>query len=243
MPSSRPSAFLSHRCPQSPGVHELFPQRSRTVNKGSEDSFHQLGTCILCSTTSLTQSLIVCGKKWSTRLGAGAAAGAAPNKHCPLGIMKAEMTERILALFGDSILDNAPYTHPEPDTTAHLERLLGNEWAVRRLATDGATMRDVATQLRAFRDRAAVAVLSVGGNDATEHIGILQQPATNNGTVLEQLDTIAEAFQHQYEAVATAVAERTNRVILCTIYDVQLEPPVFAKRVRVPLAVLNDRIL
>ena len=153
------------------------------------------------------------------------------------------MTERILALFGDSILDNAPYTHPEPDTTAHLEQLLGNEWAVRRLATDGATMRDVATQLRGFRDRAAVAVLSVGGNDAIEHIGILQQPAANRDTVLEQLDTIAEAFHHQYEAVATAVAERTNRVILCTIYDVQLEPPVFAKRARVPLGVLNDRIL
>jgi lysophospholipase L1-like esterase len=152
------------------------------------------------------------------------------------------MTEQILALFGDSILDNAPYTRPEPDTTAHLERLLGNEWAVRRLATDGATMRDVAAQLRGFRDRAAVAVLSVGGNDAIEHIGILQQPAANSGTVLEQLDSIAEAFQQQYEPVANAVAQRANRVILCTIYDVQLEPPVFAKRVRVPLGLLNDRI-
>ena len=30
---------------------------------------------------------------------------------------------------------------------------------------------------------------------------------------------------------------------MCTIYEVQLEPPVFAKRVRVPLAVINDRIL
>jgi hypothetical protein len=153
------------------------------------------------------------------------------------------MADQILALFGDSILDNAPYTRPEPDTTAHLERLLGGDWAVRRFATDGATMRDVAAQLRAFRDRAAVAVLSVGGNDAIAHIGILDQPAANSGAVLEQLDTIAEAFHRQYEAVARAVAERANRVMLCTIYDVQLEPAVRAKRVRVPLGVLNDRIL
>jgi len=153
------------------------------------------------------------------------------------------MTDPILALFGDSILDNAPYTRPEPDTTAHLERLLGKEWAVRRFATDGATMRDVSGQLRGLSDRAAIAVLSVGGNDAIEHIGILEQPTANSGVVLEQLDAIGAAFQGQYESVARAVAERAKRVILCTIYEVRLEPAVFAKRVRVPLAVLNDRIL
>lgn len=153
------------------------------------------------------------------------------------------MTHPILALFGDSILDNAPYTGPEPDTTAHLERLLGEAWAVRRFATDGATMRDVAGQLRRLRDQAAIAVLSVGGNDAIEHVGILEQPTLSSGMVLEQLDAIAAGFQKEYEAVVRAVAERANRVVLCTIYEVQLEPPVFTKRVRVPLGVLNDRIL
>jgi len=153
------------------------------------------------------------------------------------------VADHILALFGDSILDNAPYTRPEPDTTAHLERLLGEEWAVRRFATDGSTMRDVAGQLRGLRDRATIAVLSVGGNDAIEHIGILEQPAANSGMVLEQLDAIAAAFQDQYESVARMVAQRASRVILCTIYEVRLEPAVFAKRVRVPLALLNDRIL
>ncbi len=153
------------------------------------------------------------------------------------------MADQILALFGDSILDNAPYTRPEPDTTAHLERLLGKGWAVRRLATDGATMRDVAGQLSVLRDRVAVAVLSVGGNDAINHIDILEQPTLNSGLVLEHLDAMAESFQQQYEGVVRAVAQHASRVILCTIYEVQLEPPVFAKRVRVPLAVLNDRIL
>ena len=152
------------------------------------------------------------------------------------------MADHLLALFGDSILDNGPYTRPEPDTTAHLGRLLGKGWTVRRLATDGAMMRDVAGQLRALRERATVAVLSIGGNDAVEHIGMLEHPIAHSGIVLEQLDVIAAAFQQQYERVAGAVAERADRVILCTIYDVQLEPPAFAKRARVPLAVLNDRI-
>ena len=152
------------------------------------------------------------------------------------------MADHLLALFGDSILDNGPYTRPEPDTTAHLGRLLGKGWTVRRLATDGAMMRDVAGQLRALRERATVTVLSIGGNDALEHIGMLEHPIAHSGMVLEQLDVIAAAFQQQYERVAGAVAERADRVILCTIYDVQLEPPAFAKRARVPLAVLNDRI-
>jgi len=153
------------------------------------------------------------------------------------------MAKQRLALFGDSILDNAPYTGPEPDTTAHLERLLGEEWAVCRLATDGATMGDVAGQLRALRGRAEVAVLSVGGNDVLKHIGILEQPATSSGSVLEYLDAIATTFHEQYDAVVRTVVPHADRVILCTIYDVQLEPPVLAQRVRVPLALLNDRIV
>ena len=31
------------------------------------------------------------------------------------------MASRTLVVLGDSILDNAPYTRPEPDTTAHLQ--------------------------------------------------------------------------------------------------------------------------
>lgn len=157
--------------------------------------------------------------------------------------MGSSMADLVLALLGDSILDNAPYTRPEPDTTAHLERLLGRGWVVRRLATDGATMDDVPGQVLALQDRAAVAVLSVGGNDAIEHVDILDQPTANSGIVLERLDDIAASFQRQYESVVGAVLQHASRVILCTIYEVLLEPPTFAKRVRVPLAVLNDRIV
>lgn len=40
---------------------------------------------------------------------------------------------KTLVLLGDSILDNAPYGRPEPDTTTHLQRLLP-EWDATSLA-------------------------------------------------------------------------------------------------------------
>jgi lysophospholipase L1-like esterase len=149
---------------------------------------------------------------------------------------------RTLALLGDSILDNQPYTHPQPDTTALLQRVLP-DWSVERYAQDGATMSDVAFQLRSLEQRPALAVLSVGGNDAVEHIGLLQKRASSSAEVLHDLLVIADDFARRYETVARSVRERAERALLCTIYEVQLEPPVFARLVRVPLAILNDRIV
>jgi lysophospholipase L1-like esterase len=152
------------------------------------------------------------------------------------------MSNQTLVLMGDSILDNAPYTRPEPDTTTHLHRLLAPNWSVRLLARDGATMSDVRFQLAELSGRPTI-VLSIGGNDATEHIGMLDKRVSTAADVLAELATIAEDFGWRYEAVARAVAQRAARTLLCTIYDVPLEPPLHARLARVPLAVLNDRIV
>jgi hypothetical protein len=149
---------------------------------------------------------------------------------------------KTLVLVGDSILDNAPYTHPEPDTTAHLRRMLP-DWTVVRLAQDGAVMNDIAFQLAQLNDRVTTAVLSVGGNDAVEHIGVLERRATSSADVLADLLGIADQFSKRYESVAGSLAKYADRTILCTIYEVQLEPAHFAKLARVPLALLNDRIV
>jgi lysophospholipase L1-like esterase len=147
-----------------------------------------------------------------------------------------------LVLLGDSILDNAPYTTPDPDTTTHLCRLLAPSWGVELLAQDGARMSDVRHQL-AVAGRPAVAILSIGGNDAIEHLELLAKPASSSADVLNELVAIADAFASRYQAVAGAVADRAGRVILCTIYEVPLEPPALARLARVPLALLNDRII
>src|SRR5262245_27757917 len=116
------------------------------------------------------------------------------------------MAVQTLVLLGDSILDNGSYTKPEPDSTAHLQRLLPH-WEVLRLAQDGATMKDVGSQLRQLRSRPATAVLSVGGNDAVEHIGVLDKRTSSSAEVLEALLAIAEDFAKRYETVARSVAE------------------------------------
>jgi lysophospholipase L1-like esterase len=152
------------------------------------------------------------------------------------------MTTRTLFLLGDSILDNAPYTRPEPDSAAHLRRLLP-EWNVVCLARDGAVMDDVGHQLREIGQPAATAVLSIGGNDAIQHVGLLESRASDSAGILDRLLLIADDFEERYQDVARSLAERVDHTVLCTIYEVRLEPAPFARLARVPLAVLNDRII
>jgi lysophospholipase L1-like esterase len=157
-------------------------------------------------------------------------------------IIAQSMANPKLVLIGDSILDNEPYTRPKPSTTDHLTRLLPH-WSVTRVAVDGSTMADVPSQLRQLDGQPNVAVLSVGGNDAVEHISLLNQPASSSAEVLQQLLEIADDFAERYEAVVRSLTQKAERVLLCTIYEVQLEPAVFAELARVPLSLLNDRII
>lgn len=87
------------------------------------------------------------------------------------------MAQQKVVLLGDSILDNRPYTAPEPDTTERLRHLLGDGWSVDLVARDGAMMLDVPRQLQQAADGSATAILSVGGNDLVEHVGLLTGPA------------------------------------------------------------------
>lgn len=152
------------------------------------------------------------------------------------------MSVRSLVLLGDSILDNGPYTYPEPDTTAHLQRLLAPDWTVQRWAQDGAIMQHLPSQLALLDGQPDVAVLSIGGNDLTPYIGLIERRADSNAEVLAELLAIADGFSLQYEAAARSVAERAARTVLCTIYEVKLEPPIVGHLARVPLGLINDRI-
>lgn len=155
------------------------------------------------------------------------------------------VTSTAVTLLGDSILDNRPYTGPAPDTAAHLRRLLGPDRRVDLLARDGAVIADVRRQIAQLdqRDANGMLVLSVGGNDAAGHLGLLGRESTSAAAVFEELLQIADDFEARYEAVASDVAARAERVVLCTIYEVRLEPQPYARLARVPLGVLNDRIV
>jgi lysophospholipase L1-like esterase len=150
---------------------------------------------------------------------------------------------RHLALLGDSILDNSPYTAPEPDTADCLQRALGPAWTVELLARDGSTMADLRFQLSHLPAHADTAILSIGGNDAIEHIGILNQAATSSGEVLARLADIASDFGSRYRRVLLDLRPRVTRLIVCTIYEPPLSDPTAARLAHVPLSLLNDQII
>jgi hypothetical protein len=147
-----------------------------------------------------------------------------------------------LVLLGDSILDNAPYTGAEPCTTQHLQRLLP-DWTVRILALDGAIMADIPSQLDDLESRASIAVLSIGGNDVLQHLDVFESRQVKSDELLHRLVRIADDFEKEYLTTARSVATQADRTVLCTIYEVQLEPWQLADLARVPLALLNDRII
>lgn len=148
-----------------------------------------------------------------------------------------------LALLGDSILDNSPYTAPEPDTTECLQRALGQAWIVDLLARDGSTMADLRFQVGHLAPGTSVGVLSIGGNDATEHIGILEERASSTAEVLDRLASITADFQGKYRRVLADLKPRVDRLIACTIYEPPLTGPVTARLAKVPLNLLNDQIV
>ena len=152
------------------------------------------------------------------------------------------MSQEHLVLLGDSILDNAPYTRPRPDTTSLLRQLIGERWIVELVAFDGSRMVDIAEQVMRI-DRPSTAVLSIGGNDATKHIGMLSKPATSSAAVIGELLSMADDFGRRYEAVLDQTIPVVSRLIVCTIYEVRLEPQEIGRLARVPIALLNDRIL
>lgn len=149
------------------------------------------------------------------------------------------MSQQKIVLFGDSILDNASYAAPEPDTVECLRRLLGARWSVDLVAQDGSIMLDMPSQLQQVPDCAATAILSVGGNDLLEHIDLLRQ----SNTKISELINIADEFTQHYKDVVRSFSTRFDRLILCTIYEVQLDPAPLTQLVRAPLGIINDQII
>ena len=150
---------------------------------------------------------------------------------------------RRLALLGDSILDNNPYVAPEPDTASHLQRSLGSAWVVDLIARDGSTMADLRFQIGNLVGVPEVAILSVGGNDAIDHIGVLEPRTTTTTELLGQLQNVAEDFGTRYAHVLETLLPRVGRLVVCTIYEPPLTDPQTARLAHVPLSLLNDRIV
>ncbi len=86
-----------------------------------------------------------------------------------------------VVLLGDSIFDNAAYVAGGLDVRTQLQERLLHEWRVTLLAVDGDRTQDVIAQLQRLPHDASHLVVSVGGNDALDHLDFFSQAAHSVG--------------------------------------------------------------
>ena len=128
--------------------------------------------------------------------------------------------ENLIVLLGDLIIDNGEYVRSgEPDVARQLEILLPHHTVAKR-AVDGATSADVLASQIAEVERAEHIILSAGGNDALEHIDLLEEVIEKRAKdVLVRLWSIREEFRRSYAALLDRLALTRRPVLVLTIYN------------------------
>ncbi|MEZ6120511.1 MAG: GDSL-type esterase/lipase family protein [Pirellulaceae bacterium] len=151
--------------------------------------------------------------------------------------------ERHIVLLGDSVFDNAAYVPGEHSVIDHLRAISPREWSVTLLAVDGDVTDDVVQQLELLPADATDLVVSVGGNDALQHAGLLEQ-ANSVEDLAELLAEVLPQFRERYATMLDAVEGTGRAVVVCTVYD-QCPFPNSEWRELVPLALagFNECIL
>lgn len=128
--------------------------------------------------------------------------------------------EKLVFLLGDSIIDNGAYVcSGEPDVAQQLEMRRPHHMVVKR-AVDGSTCADVlGWQIRDLNDADRI-ILSAGGNDALQHIDLLEAVvATTTRDVLVRLWSIREEFRRSYAALLDCLALTGRPVLVLTVYN------------------------
>lgn len=152
------------------------------------------------------------------------------------------MAEHI-ALIGDSIFDNAAYTHGQPDVVAHLRHMVPAGTEASLLAADGSTTVDVVDkQIPRLPATVTHAAVSMGGNDAILHADALDFPVTSTQAALALFGERAARFEESYRTSLEEITRRVPYVAVCTIYNARL-PGAEAALARVGLMMFNDAIL
>jgi lysophospholipase L1-like esterase len=147
-----------------------------------------------------------------------------------------------VVLLGDSIFDNKAYVGGGPDVIAQLREALPSGWGASLAAIDGSTTVDVKRQLADLTQGATHLVVSVGGNDALGHEGLLEEKARSVAEVLDKLAKIRAAFEANYSAMLDAVTRTKLPAAVCTIYDSNYEDEDTRRIGNTALTIFNDAI-
>jgi lysophospholipase L1-like esterase len=148
-----------------------------------------------------------------------------------------------LVLIGDSILDNGRYTRGGPDVVSQVRALLPSGWRATLVAVDGSTTDDIAGQLSRLPDDATHLIVSVGGNNALMHLGILDSPTSSMTKSIETLACVASDFEERYRAAIARCLETRLPVAVCTVYNGCFEDLSFQRVASTTLTVFNDAII
>jgi hypothetical protein len=147
-----------------------------------------------------------------------------------------------IALLGDSIFDNAAYTGREPDVVSHLRALLPPTDQATLCAVDGATIANLAAQLRTVPPEATHLAVSIGGNDVLRHIDLLDLRVSSSLEALNEFSRRLAAFERAYRDAIALVTASGRPTVACTIYNGRLEQNI-ARAASIGLALFNDVIL
>ena len=147
-----------------------------------------------------------------------------------------------VVLLGDSIFDNAAYVAGGPDVVGQLRERLPAGWQATLCAVDGAVTRDVHRQLECIPPDATHLVVSVGGNDALGHSGVLDQSARSVAEAVWRLADIREEFAGSYGSMLEQVLRLGLPVAVCTIYDGRFPDPRQQRLGVTALTIFNDAI-
>jgi hypothetical protein len=147
-----------------------------------------------------------------------------------------------IVLLGDSIFDNALYTHSEPDVVAHLRSVLPEGWKASLCAVDGATTLHLKEQLEALPRDASHLVLSIGGNDALLNSDLLNTPVQSTSEALALFADRIERFERNYQGAVELLVGIGAPLMVCTIYNGNLAPSE-RRNARMALTMFNDVIV
>ncbi len=126
---------------------------------------------------------------------------------------------RHLILLGDSIFDNAIYVPNGTAVVEHVQQHLPAGDRVSLVAVDGNITVDVLRQIERMPRDATHLAISVGGNDALQASGILQESFLETEQLFRELAEIQDSFANDYRTMLRAVLAQDRPTVVCTIYD------------------------
>jgi GDSL-like Lipase/Acylhydrolase family len=147
-----------------------------------------------------------------------------------------------VVLLGDSIFDNAAYIAGGPDVVHQVRERLARSGRATLAAVDGSVTADLKRQLRELPEDASHLAISAGGNDALQHIGMLNEPARPTAEVLGRFAAIRGEFEQSYREMLQAVLDHKLPTVVCTIYDPCYPDQWMQQAAAAALAVFNDVI-